>query len=98
MDKIKVGSPAGQKPGTATPGVATPGAPLLDQILARENLAAAWEAVGANEGMPGVDRVAIGRYARNWEDRMLALAEEVRGNRYQPSRLRVRFIPKQDGG
>ena len=93
MDKIKAHNPAGQKPGTATPG-----APLLDQILARENLAAAWEAVAANEGMPGVDRVGIGRYARNWEERMLALAEEVRGNRYRPSRLRVRFIPKRDGG
>ena len=93
MDKTKSRVPAGEKPGAAPPG-----APLLDQILARDNLAAAWEAVAANEGMPGVDRVAIGRYARNWEEGVLALAEEVRGNRYRPSRLRVRFIPKRDGG
>jgi group II intron reverse transcriptase/maturase len=93
MDKLKVNIPPGQKPGAAKPG-----AGLLDQILAPANLAAAWEAVAANEGMPGVDRVATGRYARNWEERVTALADDVRGNRYRPSRLRVRFIPKQNGG
>ncbi len=98
MDKLKARGPAGQKPGTTSPGAAKPGAGLLDQILAPANLAAAWEAVAANEGMPGVDRVATGRYARNWEERVTALADDVRGNRYRPSRLRVRFIPKQNGG
>lgn len=85
-------------PAPGKPGAAAAGAGLLEQILARENLAAAWEAVAANEGMPGVDRVAVGRYARNWEERLTALADAVRGNRYRPSRLRVRFIPKRDGG
>jgi group II intron reverse transcriptase/maturase len=77
---------------------AKPGAALLDRILMPTNLAAAWEAVAANEGMPGVDRVAIGRFARTWEERTAALAEEVRAGRYRPSPLRVRFIPKRDGG
>jgi len=80
------------------PATAKPGAALLDRILAPANLAAAWEAVAANAGMPGVDRVAIGRFARNWEERTLALAAEVRAGRYRPSPLRVRFIPKRDGG
>ncbi|OIO95096.1 MAG: hypothetical protein AUK03_05925 [Anaerolineae bacterium CG2_30_64_16] len=75
-----------------------PGAVLLDRILARDNLAAAWEAVAANEGMAGVDRLSIGRFARNWEERVVKLAADVRGNRYRPSRLRVRFIPKRAGG
>lgn len=81
-----------------TPLAARPGAALLDRILARANLAAAWEAVAANEGMPGVDRVAIGRFARNWEERVTRLAAEVRAGAYRPSPLRVRFIPKRDGG
>ncbi|PKO20834.1 MAG: hypothetical protein CVU38_18005 [Chloroflexi bacterium HGW-Chloroflexi-1] len=75
-----------------------PGTGLLEQILAPINLAAAWEAVAANAGMAGVDRVAIGRFGRNWEERVTVLADDVRGNRYRPSRLRVRFIPKRDGG
>lgn len=92
MQREMVKGPAPDKPGAAA------GAALLEQILAPDNLAAAWEAVAANAGMPGVDRVAIGRYARNWEERVITLAEAVRGNRYRPSRLRVRFIPKRDGG
>ena len=71
-----VKGPAPGKPG-ASAAVAT----LLEQILARDNLAAAWEAVAANEGMPGVDRIAVGRYARNWEERLTALAEAVQGDR-----------------
>lgn len=89
----KNAAPAGQKPGAAKPG-----APLLERILAADNLAAAWEAVAANEGMPGVDRVAIGRFARNWEERVTRLAAEVRAGTYRPAPLRVRFIPKRDGG
>lgn len=77
------------------PDLAKPGAPLLDQILAPANLAAAWEAVAANAGMPGADRVGVSRYGRNWEERVTALADAVRGNRYRPGRLRVRFIPKR---
>lgn len=80
------------------PGAAPVGGGLLDRILARDNLAAAWEAVAANEGIPGADRMSIGRFGRNWEERLLALAENVRAQRYRPSRLRVRFIPKRDGG
>jgi retron-type reverse transcriptase len=90
---VKTGAPRLDVPGTAKPG-----AGLLERILAPANLAAAWEAVAANAGMPGVDRMAIGRFARNWEERTLALAAAVRADRYRPSRLRVRFIPKRDGG
>ena len=86
----------GKSPGTPSP--AKPGAPLLERILAPANLAAAWEAVAANAGVAGADEVGIRRFGRTWEERMLALADDVRGNRYQPGRLRVRFIPKRDGG
>ena len=86
----------GKSPGTPSP--AKPGAPLLERILAPANLAAAWEAVAANAGVAGADEVGIRRFGRTWEERSTRLAEDVRGNRYQPGRLRVRFIPKRDGG
>jgi group II intron reverse transcriptase/maturase len=85
-------------PTAPVPAAAKPGAPLLDQILARANLAAAWEAVAGNEGVPGADKVRVERFARTWEERATALADAVRGNRYQPGRLRVTTIPKPDGG
>jgi retron-type reverse transcriptase len=74
------------------------GLSLFDRILEPANLAAAWEAVAANEGMPGVDRLSLRRFRRNWEERLAALAADVRGNRYRPSRLRVLAIPKASGG
>ena len=83
--------PTKGKPGPA-------GASLLDRILAPDNLAAAWEAVAENAGIPGVDRERISRFRRNWEARLLVLAEDVRGNRYRPSRLRIEHIPKRNGG
>lgn len=71
---------------------------LLERILDMQNLTAAWEAVAANEGMAGVDDVSIRRWRRNWEERLVNLATAVRNQRYQPKRLRVRHIPKREGG
>ena len=47
---------------------------LINQILSKDNLRAAWEEVAANKGAPGVDRVSIKRLKRNWEERLDALA------------------------
>jgi group II intron reverse transcriptase/maturase len=85
--------PAGSKPGAAKPGAA-----LLDRILAPANLAAAWEAVAANAGAAGADELGVKRFGRTWEARVTQLAEDVRGARYKPGRLRVVFIPKRGGG
>ncbi len=71
---------------------------LLERVLDLENLTAAWEAVAANEGMAGVDDVSIRRWRRNWEERLVNLEADVRNQRYKPKRLRVRHIPKRDGG
>jgi len=71
---------------------------LLERVLDMDNLTPAWEAVAANEGMAGVDNVSIRRWRRNWEERLVNLAAAVRNQRYKPKRLRVRHIPKRDGG
>jgi len=68
---------------------------LLQHILALDNLRQAWEEVAENRGMAGVDDVSIRRWQRDWEERLVALARDVRGNRYKPGKLRTRRIPKR---
>ena len=60
-----------------------------------DTLRAAWEEVAENRGIPGVDNISIRRWRRNWEERLVKLAQDVRTNRYKPARLRVRRIPKK---
>jgi hypothetical protein len=40
---------------------------MLEAILDRDNLRAAWEEVQANQGAPGIDAVTLKRWGRNWE-------------------------------
>jgi group II intron reverse transcriptase/maturase len=68
---------------------------LLDQALEMDNLREAWNEVAENNGMPGVDNVSIARWQRNWEERLVNLAQAVRSNHYRPAKLRVRRIPKK---
>lgn len=70
---------------------------LINQILSPDNLRAAWEEVAENKGVPGMDRVSITRWRRNWEERCADLAAKVRANTYRPSPLRRFTIPKKDG-
>ena len=60
---------------------------LIDRILAPHNLRQAWEEVAENRGIPGVDNVSIRRWRRNWEERLINLARDVRANRYRPVKL-----------
>ena len=71
---------------------------LLQQTLGVQNLHQAWEAVAENNGVPGVDDLSITAWRRNWEERLVNLARQVRTNTYRPSRLRRRRIPKKKGG
>jgi group II intron reverse transcriptase/maturase len=68
---------------------------LLEQVLTPDNLREAWNEVAENRGMPGVDNVSIRRWRRNWEERLINLARDVRANHYKPAKLRVRRIPKK---
>ncbi|HID53248.1 MAG TPA: CRISPR-associated endonuclease Cas1, partial [Anaerolineae bacterium] len=67
---------------------------LLQDTLRPGNLRRAWDDVADNAGCPGVDNVTIGQWRRNWEERLIELANAVRANRYKPGRLRTRRIPK----
>jgi group II intron reverse transcriptase/maturase len=69
----------------------------IERILDFDNLHAAWEEVQGRKGAPGIDRVSLKRWARNWEERIIELANEVRTNTYHSHRLRQFTIPKKDG-
>lgn len=71
---------------------------LLDRVLDRGNLRLAWEKVSENHGIPGVDRVSITRWRRNWEERLENLRASVLAGSYHPSRLRLLTIPKSTPG
>jgi group II intron reverse transcriptase/maturase len=70
---------------------------MIDQVLERENLRAAWEDVQANQGAPGSDAVTLKRWGRNWEANLDRLAQQVRGNTYHPNRPRRFKVLKKDG-
>jgi len=71
---------------------------LMEQILSRENMQAAWKQVKANKGAPGIDKMSIEEFPEfakaNWEKIRSALME----NRYEPSPARRVEIPKPRGG
>ncbi len=69
---------------------------LLEQSLELDNLRRAWEAIEDNQGIPGLDKVSIRRWRRNWEERLANLADAVRCNTYQPKKLHKQRIPKRD--
>jgi group II intron reverse transcriptase/maturase len=71
---------------------------LIDQVLEMDNLTDAWLRVADNRGAPGVDGVSIRRFARNWEENLRRIREQVRTHRYKPARLRRTAVPKQRGG
>jgi len=71
---------------------------LISRILHPDNLRLAWEEVAENRGIAGSDRISIARWRRNWEERLIALADAVRANTYAPAPLRNRYIPKPAGG
>ena len=72
-----------------------------DRITRPDVLAAAWGQVAANDGAPGVDGVRIkdienapGGVERYLEE----LRETLKAKRYRPQAVRLKMIPKADGG
>jgi RNA-directed DNA polymerase len=72
--------------------------PTLDKVLARENLRAAWLAVKANGGAPGVDQMDMeqsgAHIGRHWEK----IEGKLREGSYRPGAVRAVIIPKANGG
>lgn len=71
---------------------------LLDAVLDLDNLRRAWDEVAENNGMPGVDDLSISAWRRDWEARLVKLAQDARSGQYRPARLREVKIPKKRPG
>ena len=71
---------------------------LLEKILDKKNMNAAYKKVCANKGAGGVDDVTIeelGDYIKeNWD----SIREQIRKREYKPQPVRRVEIPKPDGG
>ena len=71
---------------------------LLEKILSKDNMNAAYKKVCANKGAGGVDEVTIeepGGYIRENRD---SIREQIRNREYKPQPVRRVEIPKADGG
>jgi RNA-directed DNA polymerase len=71
---------------------------LIDKVYRLSNLEAAYRAVRANKGAPGVDRVTVEAYGENLEEELRQLHHELRTGTYEPQPVRRVEIPKPDGG
>jgi RNA-directed DNA polymerase len=75
-----------------------PGSDLMEEVVVRSNLEAAYRRVKSNKGSPGVDGLTVeelGRYlAHHWQD----LREQLLRGTYQPKAVRKQEIPKDGGG
>ncbi|MGA3282376.1 MAG: group II intron reverse transcriptase/maturase [Smithella sp.] len=71
---------------------------LLERILSKENMEAAWKRVKANQGAPGVDGVSIEQFPEHTRPLWAGIHESLLAGRYQPLPVRRVEIPKANGG
>jgi group II intron reverse transcriptase/maturase len=73
-------------------------ADLLEQVLARENLALAWKRVKSNRGSAGVDGLTIQATAEYLKTHWSQIKETLQNGSYRPQPVRRVQIPKSGGG
>lgn len=71
---------------------------LMDAVLGRANLRAAYRAVKSNGGAAGVDGMSIDQLAGHVREHWPGIEAKLRADRYEPAPLRVVKIPKGGGG
>lgn len=74
------------------------GTELLECILHRNNLNAAWKKVKDNKGAAGVDGMTVDEMLPYLKEHREELLESIRGGWYKPKPVRRVEIPKPDGG
>lgn len=71
---------------------------LMEEVVSRSNMMAAYERVLRNKGAPGIDRMQVGELkaclVREWP----RIKEELLNGNYQPQPVRRVEIPKPGGG
>ena len=80
------------------PNQATVPGPSLEEVLNNENVRAAWKAVKANDGAPGVDGMDVQKTAEHLRKHGREIWEKVRQGTYIPGAILAVEIPKANGG
>jgi Retron-type reverse transcriptase len=71
---------------------------LMEAVLAKENLRAAWLQVKANDGAAGIDGMDVGRTKEHLRMHWEQIEAKLWEGKYQPAGVRVVEIPKPQGG
>lgn len=71
---------------------------LLERILQRDNLNAAYKRVKQNGGAAGIDGMTVDEMLPYLKEHREELVEAIRNGRYKPQAVRRVEIPKPDGG
>ena len=70
----------------------------IEKMLEKEHLLAAYQAVKANAGAPGIDGMTVERLGPHLREHWPRIAAKLREGRYRPSAVRAVDIPKPHGG
>ena len=70
---------------------------MMEQVLAPENLRAAWRRVKANAGAPGVDGMTVEAFPAFGRAQWPRIRSALMAGTYRPAPVRRVFIPKPDG-
>lgn len=76
----------------------TEGQSLLEQVLAKHNMAEAWKRVKANKGSAGVDGRTVEQTGELLKTQWPAIRQSLLQGTYRPSPVRRVGIPKPGGG
>lgn len=67
---------------------------LIDKVYGLGTLQLAWEKVSGNAGACGVDGITTERFAKDSQNRLLAVKEQLREGSYKPQPVERVWIPK----
>jgi RNA-directed DNA polymerase len=67
---------------------------LIDKVWSARTLEQAWEKVKSNAGACGVDGITIERFAKDSQNRLLAVNEQLKRGVYQPKSVKRVWIEK----
>lgn len=85
--------------GTATKELSCPETQrLLEAILSRENMQAAYQRVVSNKGAAGIDGMTVGELGEHLRRNWPCIREQLLAGEYRPQAVRKVEIPKTSGG
>ena len=71
---------------------------LMEEVVGRDNMMAAYHRVRSNQGAPGIDRMTVGELKAHLMECWPRIREELLEGRYLPQPVRKVEIPKPGGG